>query len=290
MRPPRVADGGGWTAPQTQVRKAGVHTLLLNALELVVHRASVTASDGTVQEAGGIFHDVEGMPVLALVFALPLAVGATELRLQFDGVLNDKLAGFYRSKYAAGSEVRYLATTQFEATDARRAFPCWDEPALKATFTVTLVVPSDRIAISNMPVTDIRPVEGSKREVRFGRSPVMSTYLLAFVVGEFDSLAATTDEGVEVRVYTPVGKVALGEFALGVARRALSYYTRLFRIPYPLPKMDLLAIPDFAASAMENWGCITYRDFALLIDERQSSQERRQRVTRTVCHEIAHQW
>jgi len=139
-------------------------------------------------------------------------------------------------------------------------------------------------------VKTVTDTKAGRREVIFARTPVMSTYLLAFVIGEFDFLSTVTPEGTEVRVYTPVGKTHLGSFAIGVASRALSYYVKRFGIPYPLPKMDLLAIPDFAAGAMENYGCITYREVALLIDEVQSSLDRKQRVARTICHEIAHQW
>jgi len=285
--------------PRPQVRHR-VSVIYLNALELTVSKAEIEYDVPVVADASevdsitpatAVHHNVGGSDVLAIAFGAPLPTGEATLRLAFQGTLNDHLAGFYRSKYVVDGQVRYLATTQFEATDARRAFPCWDEPALKATFDISLTVPSHLVAVSNMPVVQstLHPSTGL-RDVVFGRTPVMSTYLVAFVVGEFDNVAALTEEGVEVRVYTPVGKVALGQFALRVATRALSFYTKLFGIPYPLPKMDLLAIPDFAAGAMENWGCITYREFALLIDEQQSSQERRQRVARTVCHEIAHQW
>lgn len=154
-----------------------------------------------------------------------------------------------------------------------------------------MVVPLDRMAISNTPaVKSVTDLKLGVREVTFAKTPVMSTYLLAFVIGEFDYLSCRTAEGVEIRVYTPLGKTHLGTFALKVASEALSYYTKLFGIDYPLPKMDLLAIPDFAAGAMENYGCITYREVALLIDEAESSLDRKQRVTRTICHEIAHQW
>ena len=206
------------------------------------------------------------------VFEKVLELGKYDLEMNYTGILNDRLAGFYRSKYTVEGQDRYMGVTQFEATDARRALPCWDEPSIKATFDVIIRAPIDRVAVSNMPISKtITKISENIREYYFSKSPKMSTYLLAFVVGEFDYLSCFTSEGVEVRVYTPLGKAHLGTFALRVASKTLSYYQKLFGIPYPLPKMDLLAIPDFAAGAMENFGCITYREVALLIHEEQSS-------------------
>lgn len=271
-------------------------TVMLNALELEIASGSFK-SNGTTVPAQSITVRPHPHETATVQFSQALPVGPGQLTLEFNGVINSKLAGFYRSTYTVTAadgvttSTHTMATTQFEATDARRAFPCWDEPALKATFDVTVVAPRDRLVLSNMPVESTKPLGSIEVvETRFGRSPVMSTYLLAFVVGEFDYVESTTPEGVLVRVYTPLGKHKQGEFALHVATKALSYYTRLFRIAYPLPKMDLLAVADFAAGAMENWGCIIFREVALLIDGEQSALDRRQRVARTVCHEIAHQW
>lgn len=173
------------------------------------------------------------------------------LDLEFTGVLNDKMKGFYRSKYygADGSE-RYAGVTQFEATDARRCFPCWDEPAIKATFNIMLDVPADRVALSNMPVeSEERYVaEGTgivHKKLRFDITPIMSTYLVAVVVGEYDYVEGRSADGVLVRVYTPLGKKNQGDFALEVAVKVLPYYRDYFGIAYPLPKMDLIAISDF---------------------------------------------
>ncbi|OWF36627.1 Puromycin-sensitive aminopeptidase [Mizuhopecten yessoensis] len=222
-----------------------------------------------------------------------LQPGNGTLSVSFDGELNDKMKGFYRSKYTSpDGEERIGAVTQFEATDARRAFPCWDEPAVKATFDVTLVVPNDRVALSNMPVKSESPLGGDTKwkVMTYERTPVMPTYLLAFVVGEYDFVEARDADGVLIRVYTPVGKKEQGQFALDVAVKTLPFYNKYFKIAYPLPKMDLIAIADFAAGAMENWGLVTYRETALLIDPTTSSAKTCQWVALVVGHELAHQW
>ncbi|PIO38912.1 hypothetical protein AB205_0151840 [Aquarana catesbeiana] len=219
--------------------------------------------------------------------------GTGMLKIDFVGELNDKMKGFYRSKYnTASGEVRYAAVTQFEATDARRAFPCWDEPAIKATFDVILIVPKDRVALSNMNLIERKayPDDNNLVEVKFARTPTMSTYLVAFVVGEYDFVEARSSDGVLVRVYTPVGKAEQGKFALEVAAKTLPFYKDYFNVPYPLPKIDLIAIADFAAGAMENWGLVTYRETALLIDPKNSCSSSRQWVALVVGHELAHQW
>uniref|UniRef100_A0A2K5WAU9 Aminopeptidase n=1 Tax=Macaca fascicularis TaxID=9541 RepID=A0A2K5WAU9_MACFA len=230
---------------------------------------------------------------VTLSFPSTLQTGTGTLKIDFVGELNDKMKGFYRSKYTTPSgEVRYAAVTQFEATDARRAFPCWDEPAIKATFDISLVVPKDRVALSNMNVIDRKPYPDDENlvEVKFARTPVMSTYLVAFVVGEYDFVETRSKDGVCVRVYTPVGKAEQGKFALEVAAKTLPFYKDYFNVPYPLPKIDLIAIADFAAGAMENWGLVTYRETALLIDPKNSCSSSRQWVALVVGHELAHQW
>ncbi|KPP72077.1 puromycin-sensitive aminopeptidase-like, partial [Scleropages formosus] len=179
-----------------------------------------------------------------------------------------------------------------KATDARRAFPCWDEPAIKATFDITLIVPKDRVALSNMNVIDRKPYpdDDNLLEIKFATTPIMSTYLVAFVVGEYDFVESQSSDGVTVRVYTPVGKAEQGKFALEVATKTLPFYKDYFNVPYPLPKIDLIAIADFAAGAMENWGLVTYRETALLIDPKNSCSSSRQWVALVVGHELAHQW
>lgn len=225
-----------------------------------------------------------------IVFDKPLEEGEATLYCEFTGEINDKMKGLYRSKYVTpGGEERYAAVTQFEATDARRCFPCWDEPAIKATFDISLQVPADRVALSNMPVKE-ETVNGSKKVVHFDTTPIMSTYLVAVVVGEYDYVEKESRDGVLVRVYTPVGKSKQGLFALEVAARVLPYYKEYFDIAYPLPKIDLIAIADFSAGAMENWGLVTYRETCLLVDEEHTSAVRRQWIALVVGHELAHQW
>jgi len=183
-----------------------------------------------------------------------------------------------------------MASTQFEALDARRCFPCWDEPARKATFVISLTVPANLIAFSNMSVTRHQTIKGGKAKIDFGETPIMSTYLVAFVVGEFDYIEAKTEHGVAIRCYTPPGKSDQGKFALDVAVKSLDFYDDYFAIKFPLPKLDMVAIPEFAAGAMENWGLVTYREVDLLIDEKSASSQQKQRVGSVVTHELAHQW
>jgi puromycin-sensitive aminopeptidase len=267
-------------------------SLVLNSSDIKVH--SVTFKGDGQEFASGIEVSYsEADETVTFAFPEELQVGAGKLSVKFSGQLNDKMKGFYRSKYFSPSgEERHGAVTQFEPTFARQAFPCWDEPAIKATFDVTLVVPADRVALSNMPVKKEAACEtdAALKVVEFDRTPIMSSYLLAFVVGEYDYVEGKDSDGVLVRVYTPVGKKEQGKFALEVAIKTLPFYNKYFNIAYPLPKMDLIAIADFAAGAMENWGLVTYRETALLVDPENSSASSKQTVALVVGHEIAHQW
>ena len=213
---------------------------------------------------------------------------------RFDGVLNDDMRGFYRSQYVChktGSK-KFAATTHFEATDARRAFPCWDEPSLKATFSIKVSAAKNCTVLSNMPLTkETEDDEGpdAYRVCHFDKTPLMSTYLVAFIVGEFECVESQTKD-VMVRVWTLKGKSEQGQFALETASKALDFYAELFGIPYPLPKYDCIAIPDFEMVAMENWGLAIYRDSALLVDPMNTSGATKQYVAIIVCHETAHLW
>uniref|UniRef100_A0A8C5IXS9 Puromycin-sensitive aminopeptidase n=1 Tax=Junco hyemalis TaxID=40217 RepID=A0A8C5IXS9_JUNHY len=274
-----------------QVKNA-TNQIVMNCADIDIITASYAPEGDEEVHATGFNYQNEDEKV-TLSFPSTLQKGTGTLKIDFVGELNDKMKGFYRSKYSTPSgDTRYAAVTQFEATDARRAFPCWDEPAIKATFDISLVVPKDRVALSNMNVVERRPYpdDESLVEVKFARSPVMSTYLVAFVVGEYDFVEARSQDGVLVRVYTPVGKAEQGKFALEVAAKTLPFYKDYFNVPYPLPKIDLIAIADFAAGAMENWGLVTYRETALLIDPKNSCSSSRQWVALVVGHELAHQW
>eukprot|EP01041_Mallomonas_annulata_P009026 gene9026-18695_t len=225
------------------------------------------------------------------VFADALPLGEGVIMMTFRGILNGDMAGFYKSGYVdADGKKRIMSSTQFEALSARRAFPCWDEPAAKATFAVSIIIPSSLTAISNMPELSTEHLSGGKKKVVFDISPVMSTYLLAWAIGEFDVLQTVTEGGVAVRVYCPPGRAKQGKFALEVGKRALDFYDDFFQIKYPLPKLDMLCCTEFAMGAMENWGLVTYREVDLMIDEHKASSQQKQRVFTIICHELAHQW
>jgi len=232
-----------------------------------------------------------------------IPAGKTRLNLVFKGILNDKMRGFYRSRYHIKDKEHHIATTQFEATDARRAFPCFDEPAHKAVFHVSLVVPKGKTAISNTLPVSVKPARnafsiadaGGEHEsgyeiIKFSPTPKMSTYLLAFIVGDFEYIESKTKNNVLVRVFTTPGKKYQAKFALSCAVKTLEFYEKYFDIAYPLPVLDMIAIPDFQSGAMENWGAITYRESALLVDENHSSASNKQWVALVIAHEIAHQW
>ncbi|BFZ15413.1 hypothetical protein BsWGS_18452 [Bradybaena similaris] len=266
---------------------SSVNEIKLNASEITIQEAIYKG--GAAEVAAKVHYNKEQEEV-TLEFPSAVGPGSGVLSIKFTGELNDKMKGFYRSKYTIGEEERFAAVTQFEATDARRAFPCWDEPAVKATFDITLVVPKDRVALSNMNVVSEKDADGNLKEVTYATTPIMSTYLVAFVVGEYDYIEAHDEDNVLVRVYTPVGKTEQGKFALDVAVKTLPFYKKYFGIAYPLPKVDLIAIADFSAGAMENWGLITYRETALLVDPQNTSARVKQWVALVVGHELAHQW
>lgn len=231
--------------------------------------------------------------VLSIAFGEALQGGTSAvLTIEFEGEINDKMAGFYRSQYTdkESGAPTHMYATQFEATDARKAFPCWDEPAVKAVFEITLVVPGTLTALSNMNEAGREARDGGLVAVRFAPSPIMSTYLVAWVIGELDFVEATNRDGVQVRVYAAKGHAEQGRFGLDVGCRTLAFFNDYFGIAYPLPKMDMVAIPDFSAGAMENWGLVTYRTACLLFDEAHSSLKSKQRILYVVCHELAHQW
>lgn len=252
--------------------------ITLHSLDLEIDQDSILMGDQKCQK---VEYDKEKQTV-TLSFSSKFSSETNDVKLTFNfsGKLNEKMSGFYKSSYKVNSETRYMAVTQFEPTDARRAFPCFDEPNLKATFEISLTISKDRVGLSNMPVASEVEHDDGYKTITFQKSPIMSTYLVAYLVGEFDYLEDETTDGIKVRVFTPVGKKELGKFALSGATKALSYFNEFFGISYPLPKMDLVGIGDFAAGAMENWGLVTYRETRLLIDENNSSASTKEATMR----------
>jgi puromycin-sensitive aminopeptidase len=263
-----------------------VDVLVLNADALDVLRAC-SGPNGAGRE-----HEVHLDPEHERLHVTgPFAAGEHQLTLEFQGAFNEQLVGFYRSRFTDTDGVeRVLATTQFEATHARKCFPCFDEPAMKATFTVSLVVDAAHEAIANTAETDREDLADGRRRIRFAPTIVMSTYLLAFVVGPLEMTEPVDVDGVPLRVVHVPGKAHLTGFALEVGAFALRYFADYFDVAYPGDKVDLVAIPDFAFGAMENLGCITFREVLLLIDPAQATQPELQRLTDVIAHELAHMW
>src|SRR5208282_1049546 len=254
--------------------------VVLNALELEIDKVTAERNGKSVTGKAELEPAKERAH---LRFGEKLAPGEWTLKVAFRGILNDKLHGFYRSQYQdAAGKTHTAATTQFESTDARRAFPCWDEPELKASYQVTLVVDQDLTAISNAHAESAKPsaIKG-KKEVVFAETMVMSTYLVAFIVGEFEA-TAPVDAGTPLRVVHVPGKDNLTSFAKEIGAFSLKYFANYYGLPYPGDKVDLIAIPDFASGAMENLGAITFRETALLVDEKTASRAELERVADVV--------
>lgn len=265
-----------------------VTEVVLNAADLHISSAELTSPTETI---GASPRYDEEMERVTLSLESEAAAGDWELRIKFEGTLNDRLHGFYRSTFTDvdGNE-QVIATTQFESTDARRAFPCWDEPDFKATFQTTLVIPADLMAVTNTAETGREDLGDGRVAVSFAETMKMSTYLVAFVVGPFEATDPVDVDGVPTRVITPRGKRHLADYALDCAQFCFRYLRDYYGIPYPGDKLDHIAIPDFAFGAMENVGAITYRETALLIDPSQASQAEKLRILDVIGHEIAHQW
>src|SRR5579863_5287745 len=238
--------------------------IVLNAAEIEVSKASVVSGGGRQIASVSFAQEKE---TATFTVAKELQPGPITLEIKYVGILNDQLRGFYLGKDAEGHK---YAVTQLEATDARRAFPCFDEPAYKATFDITVVADKGLIAISNAKMISDVPGPGEKHTVSFATSQKMSSYLAAIAVGNFEYIEGEV-EGIPIRIYSMPGKKELGRFALQATEYSLAYYNRYFGIKYPYGKLDLIALPDFSAGAMENTGCITYREVLLLIDEKQGS-------------------
>ena len=244
----------------------------------------MTVTAGGKQQTAAVSLDKDKEQA-TFTFPEKLPAGHASLAIAYTGILNNDLRGFYLSKTAR----RNYAVTQFESTDARRAFPSFDEPAFKATYDISLVINAGDTAISNTPIESDTPGAAGKHALKFLTTPKMSTYLVAFLVGDFQCSSGDQD-GVAIRVCSTPDKVALTPYGVDIAKYILHYYNTYFGIPYPLKKLDLIGLPDFAAGAMENFGAITYRETDLLLDPKTASVDAKERVALVIAHEMAHQW
>ena len=266
--------------------RSPVRQLVLNGLELKIEAASV---DGKELPLPAIKTDNQ-KELVTLTLPSELVAGDHALTLRFTGKINQQGQGLFYMRYQEqGTGARkVMLGTQFEATDARRFFPCWDEPAFRARFQLTAVVPENWLAVSNMPIESEQKIAGGK-EVRFAPTPPMSSYLNVFVAGDLDVIESRVGP-TQIRVIATKGKAELGRYALEASAEILKYYNDYFDVPYPLPKLDQIAIPGGFGGAMENWGGITYYESRLLFDPKSSSGETKQNIYEVLAHEMAHMW
>ncbi|KKA30158.1 hypothetical protein TD95_005376, partial [Thielaviopsis punctulata] len=278
--------------------------LVINVLEVKLSSAKVVVGGKTISSTDYTYDDRAQRVTVAFNDEIPVADKA-QVVLEFQGIMNNEMAGFYRSKYkpttpATPSVPRdddwhYMLSTQFESCDARRAFPCFDEPNLKSTFDFDIEIPDDQVALSNMPVKEETKTKDGLKKVSFETSPIMSSYLLAWAVGDFEYIEAFTDrkyngKQIPVRVYTTRGLKEQGDWALQHAPKIIDFFSEIFGIDYPLPKADLIAVHEFTHGAMENWGLVTYRTTQVLYDPKTSDARFLNSVAYVVAHELAHQW
>jgi aminopeptidase N len=275
-------DFAGDETIEVQVLKS-TSQIVLNAAEIDFQEATIT-SGHTTQKATVTLDKDKQTATLTVDHAI--SPGPATLQIRYHGILNDQLRGFYLGKDSDGQK---YAATQFEATDARRAFPSFDEPAYKAIFEVTVVADEGLAVISNTKVVSDSPGPEGKHTVHFSPTPKMSSYLVAMVVGKFEYVEGVVD-GIPIRVYATPGKKEMSTFALDAAENIMRYYNHYFSIKYPYGKLDLVGLADFSAGAMENTGCITFREILLLLDEKQSPVDLKREVASVIAHEMAHQW
>ncbi|MFZ7128296.1 MAG: M1 family metallopeptidase [Desulfobacterales bacterium] len=263
---------------------ASTREVVLNTLDLRIHGVRAADELGEIAVRWTVEAEQE---TLSIVMDRETA-GRLRISIRYSGTINDRMSGFYRSAVQDGNVPRWIAITQFQESDARRAFPCFDHPAAKGTFEITLEVDDGLVALSNMAPVETTTAEKGRRRYRFARTPVMSTYLVFFGVGDFEIIPDETDA--RVRLVTPRGRSRQGVLARSFGVEALTFCEEYFRIPFPLEKLDLLSVPDFAFGAMENWGAITFRENLLLEDPETTSKAGRARICEVVAHEITHQW
>ncbi|XP_021954471.1 endoplasmic reticulum aminopeptidase 2 [Folsomia candida] len=294
-------DVTGWVVIRFEV--------LVETSLIVLHSRNITIIDKWVKEEVEDGHRVEPLNISQLLEYRPFQMISLEMKdesalipgknyslgIRFHTNISTELEGFYLSSYVnSQGERRYLATTHFEPTYARSAFPCFDEPQFKAAFKMIIIRNQFHKSLFNMPIKKIETVYyGYNMELwrdEFEESVEMSTYLVAFVICDYESISNKTSKKVEVSIHTPHGLLNQAQFALQTAVQLMDYYDEFFSVAYPLPKQDLIAIPDFGAGAMENWGLITYRETSILYDKNESSSAAHQWVAVVVAHELAHQW
>jgi aminopeptidase N len=308
-----IESGGAWSYGGNVTITARIiqstNSITLNAHQLKIHNAEVslqhTKTEHKIASTDISYDSAKQRATIQFPEVIPDTENVS-ISIRFQGTINNDMAGFYRSKYKPAvtpaasvprdEEFHYMFSTQFESSDARRAFPCFDEPNLKATFDVELELPEDQVALSNMPEKSRRKSsKNGYQVVSFERTPIMSTYLLAWAIGDFEYVEDFTKRAyggkhLPVRVYTTKGLKEQGRYALEHAHKIIDYFSEIFKIDYPLPKADLLAVHEFSHGAMENWGLVTYRVTAVLYDEKTSSAKYKNRVAYVVAHELAHQW
>jgi aminopeptidase N len=264
--------------------ETAIEELRLNMLDLTIISCAIKAGDHFIDCAFDANNEKEELKIL---FPQKMQ-GNIRTRIRYTGQINDKMAGLYRSRYVSHGQTKHIAVTQFEESDARRAFPCMDHPLKKATFDIIMDIDMDQVAISNGLIASESPLANGKKRVTFEKTPKMSTYLVFFGIGEFEFTRDTKDP--RVRVATLPGMKAYAQFGLEFGRKALAFSEAYYGVPYPLTKLDLIAIPDFAFGAMENWGAITFRENLLLHYPQITSKSGEERIREVIAHEIAHQW
>lgn len=293
---PDFYDDHGWFYGNETVEieiKQTTNVILIHTNFLNITRTQLAYADGTNIPLSETFWYEENQ-FWVIKSQEPVAVSTVNLDLQFDGSLTRAIVGFYKSSYVNSKTgiTSHLASSKFQPVDARRAFPCFDEPNIKAEYTITLIHRPNYVALSNMPVTSSVQwsVDSSLMSTSFGRSVKMSTYLVCFVVSDFANLTDTTAHGTEIRVFATPDRIQQASYSLHVMKVSMDLFEQLFSVPFPLPKNDMIAIPNFVSGAMEHWGLITYREVNMLYDGREASAANKQRVAVVVAHEIAHMW
>lgn len=266
-----------------------IHGELLKAAgQIVLHNRGLELTSATIDQQPATWSACKDDELL-LQTSHKLAAAEHDIVIDFTGAITDSMHGLYPCYFTDQGVAKDLLMTQLESHYAREVFPCVDEPAAKATFELTLITEPDLTVLSNTPVSE-QTRQNDALATSFETTPLMSPYLLAFVVGELEYLETKSQHGVAIRTYTTPGKAEQSRFALEFAAQALDYYDDYFGTPYPLPKCDMFAAPDFAAGAMENWGLVTYREAAMLVDPQNSSTDTMERVAEVVAHELSHQW